>query len=51
MSMALLGPFGRIALEAPVYTLGSAPDNQLVLQDPKVSPRHAALQLQGQQYS
>ncbi len=51
MSMALLGPFGRIALDAPIYTLGSTPDNQLVLHDPKVSPRHALFQLQGQQYS
>ncbi len=51
MSMALLGSSGRVALEAPVYTLGSAPDNHLVFHDPKVSPRHAALQLQGQQYS
>lgn len=51
MPMALLGLSGRITLEAPAYTLGSAPENQFVLNDPKVSPRHAFLQLQGQQYS
>lgn len=51
MSMALLGPSGRIALDAQVYTLGSEPGNQFVLNDPKVSPRHAVLRLQEQRYS
>ena len=51
MPVALLGPSGRITLDGPIYTLGSAPDNQIVLTDVKASPRHASLQLQGQSYS
>jgi hypothetical protein len=51
MPVALLGPSGRIILDGPVYTLGSAFDNQIVLTDLKASPRHASLQLQGQSYS
>ncbi|HET8844592.1 MAG TPA: FHA domain-containing protein [Ktedonobacteraceae bacterium] len=51
MAIALLGPEGRVNLSMQIYTFGSAPDNQFVLTDFKVSPRHAALQLQGRSYA
>lgn len=51
MSMVLLSPGGRVDLSLQMYTFGSASDNQFVLNDGNVSPRHTALQFQGQGYA
>lgn len=51
MTATLQGPTGQIPLETPAFTLGRAPDNQLVLADVKASSHHAVLQLQGQSYT
>ncbi|MBE3560874.1 MAG: FHA domain-containing protein [Ktedonobacteraceae bacterium] len=51
MPAALQGPFGRVALDSPTFRLGRAPDNQLAVNDPKVSAHHAIIQLYGQSYS
>src|SRR4051812_5419352 len=51
MSMVLYGPGGRVDLSMQVYGFGSAPDNQFVLNDLNISPRHAVLQLQEQGYA
>ncbi|HEY6540255.1 MAG TPA: FHA domain-containing protein [Ktedonobacteraceae bacterium] len=51
MNAALRGPLGRTALEATVFTIGSSPDNQLVIDDVKVSAHHAEIRSEGQGYS
>lgn len=49
---SLTGPMGRIPLGTTRFTIGRAPDNQLVLSnDPKVSSHHAELRLEGQNYT
>ena len=51
MNAALRGPLGKTALEATVFTIGSSPDNQLVIDDVKVSAHHAEIHREGQSYS
>lgn len=51
MNAALRGPLGKTALEATVFTIGSSPDNQLVIDDMKVSAHHAEISREGQSYS
>jgi len=51
MNAALRGPLGKTALDATVLTIGSSPDNQLVIDDPKVSAYHAEIRPEGQRYS
>jgi len=45
MEAILDGPFGRIDLSAPVFTIGRASANQLVLDDKKASGHHAEIRL------
>ncbi len=51
MHAALRGPLGKTPLEATVLTIGSSPDNQLVIDDAKVSAHHAEIRPEGQRYS
>jgi len=51
MNAALHGPLGKTALDATVLTIGSSPDNQLVIDDVKVSAHHAEIRPEGQRYS
>src|SRR5438477_1869218 len=50
MEAALFGPSGRTILGPTVVTIGRAPDNQLVINDPLVSAHHAEIRPQGQGY-
>ena len=52
MAATLRGPYGQTILEptSNPYTIGRGPDNQLVLQDTKVSSHHAEIRSQGQGY-
>ncbi len=51
MNAALRGPLGETVLDAAVFTIGSSPDNQLVIEDVKVSAHHAEIRPEGQSYS
>lgn len=51
MNAALRSPLGKTPLEATVLTIGSSPDNQLVIDDVKVSAHHAEIRPEGQRYS
>ena len=51
MQATLLSPTGRVALDATSLTIGSAPGNQVVLNDPSVAPRHAEIRPEEQGYS
>lgn len=51
MGAALQGPFGRIDLGPAVLTIGRAPDNQFVVNDPKASSHHAEIRPGVQGYS
>ncbi|HZS76358.1 MAG TPA: FHA domain-containing protein [Ktedonobacteraceae bacterium] len=51
MEAALQGPFGKTTLSSGVLTIGSSPDNQLVVNDPKVSAHHAEVRPDVQGYS
>lgn len=51
MDAALLGPSGRTVLGSNVCTIGRAPDNQLVISDPKASSHHAEIRPTGQGYT
>jgi len=51
MNAVLRGPLGKTPLEATVLTIGSSPDNQLVIDDVKVSAHHAEIRPEGQRYS
>ncbi len=51
MEVALIGPYGRIVLGATRVTIGQAPDNTLVLTDPKVSAHHIEVRPEGPYYS
>jgi hypothetical protein len=51
MNSALRGPLGKTPLEATVLTIGSSPDNQLVIDDMKVSAHHAEIRSEGPSYS
>jgi len=43
MEAVLQSPFGRRVLEPALLTIGRAPDNQLVISDPKASSHHAEI--------
>jgi pSer/pThr/pTyr-binding forkhead associated (FHA) protein/limonene-1,2-epoxide hydrolase len=43
MQAALIGPSGQIILESTVFTIGSSPDNSLVIDNLKVSAHHAEI--------
>jgi hypothetical protein len=51
MNAVLRSPLGKTPLEATVLTIGSSPDNQLVIDDVKVSAHHAEIRPEGQRYS
>src|SRR5579864_4228603 len=51
MEALLRGPAGITRVESPVFTIGSSPDNQLVLNDVKVSAHHAEVRQEGQGYA
>lgn len=51
MDAALLGPSGRTVLKFPVVSIGYSSDNQLVVNDAKVSTHHAEMRFIGQGYS
>lgn len=51
MNAVLSSPLGKTPLEATVFTIGSSPDNQLVIDDVKVSAHHAEIRPEGQSYS
>jgi pSer/pThr/pTyr-binding forkhead associated (FHA) protein len=50
MDAELLGPSGRTVLKSTVVAIGNTADNQLVVNDAKVSPHHAEMRLVGQGY-
>ena len=51
MAATLQSPFGKVVLGSTPLTIGSTPDNQVVLNDPSVSPRHAEIHPEKQGYS
>jgi pSer/pThr/pTyr-binding forkhead associated (FHA) protein len=51
MQFALNGPSGRTALESTVLTIGSSPDNLLVIDNVKVSAHHAEIRPEEHGYS
>ena len=51
MEATLQSPFGQTVLESGVVTIGSTPDNRLVVHDAKVSPHHAILRPTEQGYT
>ena len=51
MEAALNGPLGRTILEPTVLTIGSSPDNQLVLPGSNVAQHQAEIRPEGQGYS
>jgi hypothetical protein len=51
MEAALNGPSGRIVLGAAEITVGRLSSNQLMVNDPKASSRHATISPAGQGYS
>lgn len=51
MDVALHGPSGRTLLGPSVLTIGRAQSNQLVINDPKASSRHAEIHPAGQGYT
>ncbi|HEV7236499.1 MAG TPA: FHA domain-containing protein, partial [Ktedonobacteraceae bacterium] len=52
MVATLKGSFGQTTLEAVPhpYTIGRAPDNQLLVNDSKASSHHAQIRYEGQGY-
>ena len=52
MNATLKGPYGQTSLESSPYpyTIGRAPDNQLVVSDAKTSSHHAQIRPNGQSY-
>src|SRR5947209_12197962 len=50
MGAALNGPFGQTILGSGGVTIGRSSDNQIVLNDPQVSSRHAEVSPQGESY-
>src|SRR6516162_1348514 len=51
MQTVLIGPSGQIILESQVFTIGSSPDNSLVIDNLKVSAHHAEIRPEGHGYS
>src|SRR5260221_4979883 len=51
MQATLHSPLGKVSLGPAPLTIGSAANNQVVLNDPSVSPRHAGIHHEKQGYS
>src|SRR5258708_13504233 len=51
MQATLHSSLGKVSLGPATLTIGSAPNNQVVLNDPSVSPRHAGIRPEDQGYS
>jgi pSer/pThr/pTyr-binding forkhead associated (FHA) protein/limonene-1,2-epoxide hydrolase len=51
MKAVLNGPLGSTILETTLFTIGSSPDNSLVIDNVKVSAHHAAIHLEEQGFS
>ena len=51
MRAVLIGPQGKIVLKSTVLTVGSSPENSLVINSVKVSAHHAEIRPEGQGYS
>src|SRR5260221_10309117 len=51
MQATLHSPLGKVSLGPAPLTIGSAPNNHVVLNDPSVSPRPAGIRPEGQGYS
>src|ERR1700693_528954 len=51
MKAVLNGPLGSTILETTLFTIGSSPDNSLVIDNIKVSAHHAAIHLEEQGFS
>jgi hypothetical protein len=51
MTAALIGPFGRTVIGPTKVTIGRAPDNTIVLSDPRVSSHHAEVRPEGAYFS
>lgn len=51
MQATLIGPSGQIILESTVFTIGSSPDNSLVIDNLKVSAHHAEIRPEEQGFS
>ena len=51
MVAALLGPSGRTVLRGTTFVIGTAQDNQLVVNDVNADPRHAEIRFNGQDYT
>lgn len=50
MEAVLIGPLGRTVIGPTKVTIGRAPDNVIVLSDPKASSHHAEIRPEGQHY-
>ncbi len=51
MKAVLQGPLGSTILETTLFTIGSSPDNSLVIDNIKVSAHHAEIRLHEQDFS
>jgi pSer/pThr/pTyr-binding forkhead associated (FHA) protein len=51
MKAVLIGPQGKTILKSAVLTVGSSPENSLVINSVKVSAHHAEIRPEGQGYS
>src|SRR6266487_5598598 len=51
MKAVLHGPLGSIILETTLFTIGSSPDNSLVIDNIKVSAHHAEIRLEEQGFN
>src|SRR5260221_953712 len=51
MRAVLIGPQGKIILKSTVLTVGSSPENSLVINSVKVSAHHAEIRPEEQGYS
>ncbi|SRR6266487_1086750 len=51
MQAALIGPSGQIILKSTVFTIGSSPDNSLVIDNLRVSAHHAEIRPEEQGFS
>jgi serine/threonine protein kinase len=51
MEAALIGPFGRTVIGQTHLTIGRAPDNTIVVSDPRASSHHAEVRPEGAYFS
>lgn len=51
MEAILIGPLGRTVIGLTKVTIGRAPDNMIVLSDPRASSHHAEIRPEGQHYN